>query len=256
MMPILGFFALAYLLSWWPSLLGAGGIFPFGPALAAVIVVWATGGRAGLRDWWRATTRVRGPLGWYIVAIALPVGLNVVAVAAALWLGAPRPAAAQINEWPHLWLSFLFYLVALGPLGEEPGWRGFAFRNLRDRLGNPMGASVVLGVGVAIWHLPLVIGGQQPAIILLAIAAAQIIYTWLSDRADGSVLIVMLAHAAQGGLAGEYFGPMFTGPAAVLETRLLVLVHCLAALAIVPAYLTSRRRAGASGPILADRPIA
>jgi len=40
----------------------------------------------------------------------------------------------------------------------------------------------------------------------------------------------MIAHAAQGGLGGEYFGTMFHGRDAVVETRLLRLGYCVVAL--------------------------
>ncbi|MGH2993639.1 MAG: hypothetical protein ACRDL1_08885, partial [Solirubrobacterales bacterium] len=39
--PVIAFTALTYLLSWWPLLVDrdiSGGIFPFGPTLAAIIV--------------------------------------------------------------------------------------------------------------------------------------------------------------------------------------------------------------------------
>jgi uncharacterized protein len=61
-----------------------------------------------------------------------------------------------------------------------------------------LGASLVLGLAVAIWHLPLVLAGRQLAVILGATFAAQIMYTWLANQANGSVLIVMVAHAMQG----------------------------------------------------------
>ena len=231
--PLLVFFGLAYALSWWPALFTGGGLFPFGPLLAAVTVAFLTGGKAGIRIWWTGVTRWRGGAGWYALAIGLPLALNVLAAGLAVLLGAPRPGADQIAQWPHLFLVFPLYFVAMGPLGEEPGWRGFAMPTLQQRFNSPSIASLVLGVGVAVWHLPLVWGGQQPAIILLAIVAAQVIYTWLANQVDGRVLIVMIAHAAQGGLAGEYVGPMFSGAAATLETRLLVAIHCGVAAALI-----------------------
>ena len=57
------------------------------------------------------------------------------------------PALLRI---PHLFLPNL--LVA--PLGEEPGWRGFALPRLQKRL-HPLAAAVVLGFLWANWHLPL-----------------------------------------------------------------------------------------------------
>ena len=63
--------------------------------------------------------------------------------------------------------------------------------------------------------------------------AAQIILTWLANHVEGKVLIVMLGHAAQGGLGGEYFGSMFTGADAMLERWLLTAIFWLVALVII-----------------------
>ncbi|MCB0227519.1 MAG: hypothetical protein KDI02_27735, partial [Anaerolineae bacterium] len=52
-------------------------------------------------------------------------------------------------------------------------------------------------------------------------------------QVEGKVLIVMLAHAAQGGLGGEYFGSMFTGADAVLESWLLTAIFWLVAAGII-----------------------
>ena len=79
--PLGTFFALVYLLSWWPQLIG-GDLFPFGPLLATLIVAAVSGGRAGLGAWWRYATRWRGGVGWYALAIVLPFALN---GAAACW---------------------------------------------------------------------------------------------------------------------------------------------------------------------------
>jgi membrane protease YdiL (CAAX protease family) len=60
------------------------------------------------------------------------------------------------------WGAFSSYLVIIfhwgsllgGPLGEEPGWRGYALPMLRARL-KPIYAAAVLGVVWPFWHLPL-----------------------------------------------------------------------------------------------------
>jgi len=229
--PLVTFFTLTYLISWLPLLFG-GGNFPFGPLIATLIVVALIGGKTELKAWWGRVSRWRGGVGWYTLAILLPFAINGVAAVLAVLLGAPFPSAAAIARWPELLITFPLYLIALGPLGEEPGWRGFAMPRLEPGR-SALAASLVLGILVAAWHLPLVVMGKQSVVVLLAILAAQIMYTWLANRTNGSVLIVMLAHAAQGGIGGEYFGAMFSGAGAMLETELLVAIQCLVALGIV-----------------------
>jgi membrane protease YdiL (CAAX protease family) len=246
------FFALAYLLSWWPGLIAAGGLSPVGPLLAAIIVIWLVGGKTALKVWWKQAARWRGSPRWYLLAILLPFTINFTAAVLTVLFGAPFPDAEKIARWPELFIIFPLYLVAFGPLGEEPGWRGLAMPRFQ-RNHSALVASLILGLFVAVWHLPLVMNGQQHAIILIAVVASQIMYTWLAHQVEGSILIVMVAHAAQGGLGGEYFGTMFTGADAFLETSFLVAIQSLVAIAIIffNGSALSRRQPGTAA---ADTP--
>jgi membrane protease YdiL (CAAX protease family) len=236
--PLVTFFALASGFSWaaW-ILVRLSPVFDailnpsLGPLLAALLASALIGGRAEVRAWWQRASRWRGGLGWYALALLLPLAINGAAAALAVLLGAPLPTAALIAGWPALFINLLIYLVLGGPLGEEPGWRGFAMSRLQMGR-SALAASLILGILVVGWHLPLVLTGQQPAVVLLATFAAQFIYTWLANRTNGSVLIVMLAHAAQGA-SGSYFGPMFSGASATLQTGLLVALYVAVALVVV-----------------------
>jgi len=233
--PLVTFFVLAYALSWWLAPLG-GGLLPLGPLLAALIVVPLIDGKAGLKTWWHFITRRGGRLSWYITAVVLIVALNVAAVVLALLLGAAFPSAEAIASWPEaLFIVFPIYFILIA-LGEETGWRGFAMPRLLEKH-SPFTATLILGVLLAFWHLPLVVFSEEPFIATLPLVlitfAAQFILTWLGNQVEGKVLIAMLAHAAQGGLAGEYFGPMFSGPDARLERWLLIAIFWLVAIGIV-----------------------
>jgi membrane protease YdiL (CAAX protease family) len=241
--PLAAFFALAYALSWW-SVPVDGTQFAFGPLLAAIVVSTLLGGKAGLMAWLRRCTQWRAGLGWYAAALLLPFGINAAAAGLAVLFGARTPTAAQLARWPEMFVVFALYLLAFGPLGEEPGWRGFAM--LRLEAGRTaLGASLILGMFVAAWHLPLVLMGHQSAVILIATFAAQIMYTWLANHTRGSVLIVMVAHAAQGA-CGNYFGPMFFGTGAEMQIWMLVTMQVAVALILI----------ALAGPSLARQPAA
>lgn len=231
--PLITFFILAYALSWWMVPL-AGNLLPLGPLLAVLIVVPLIDGKAGLKTWWSFITRRGGKLSWYVTAIVMIFAMNFAAAILTVLLGASFPAADMITRWPELFISFPFYLIVIA-LGEETGWRGFAMPRLQEKH-SALTATMILGLMTAFWHLPLVIFSEHPfdALPLMLITfAAQFILTWLANHVEGKVLIVMLAHAAQGGLGGEYFGPMFNGADASLEFWLLIAIFWLVAFAIV-----------------------
>jgi len=95
----------------------------------------------------------------------------------------------------------LFSTLIGGQSGEEIGWRGFALPRMAARLGLG-GASIVLGVIWAGWHLPLffVPGvdtfGQSFPVYLLQVTALSVAIAWLWWRTGGSLLLTMLMHAA------------------------------------------------------------
>ena len=84
-----------------------------------------------------------------------------------------------------------------GPMQEELGWRGFALPRLQERH-SMLAASAILGVLVVIWHVPLVFLGMLPAYALFATFAFTIVFGWLFNNVKGSVLMTLMAHAADG----------------------------------------------------------
>jgi len=85
--------------------------------------------------------------------------------------------------------------------GEEIGWRGFALPRLTERFGLAL-STLLLGVIWACWHLPLffVKGastfGQSFPLYLMQVTALSVAIGWLYWRTQGSLLLVMLMHAA------------------------------------------------------------
>ncbi|MBM3787423.1 MAG: CPBP family intramembrane metalloprotease, partial [Acidobacteria bacterium] len=89
-----------------------------------------------------------------VAAIATPllIGTTFAVIPAIILTTGPWSAL----QWGSL-LSVSVYSVSTiigGPLGEEPGWRGFALPRFQRLLG-PASGSIALGVLWAAWHLPL-----------------------------------------------------------------------------------------------------
>jgi uncharacterized protein len=92
-------------------------------------------------------------------------------------------------------------------VGEELGWRGYALPGLAGHLGMA-GASVVVGVIWAAWHLPLFylagadMVGQPFPVFLLSVTALSVAMAWLYVGTGGSLLLVMVMHAAVNNTTG------------------------------------------------------
>ena len=231
------FFVLAFAISWcsWP--LYAAGLMPqfeflpIGPLAAALIVIGLAEGRAGFRAWGRRLIRWRVGWVWYAVALLLPPLMALVTGFANMALGAPAPGLAQVT-WSGLLAVFAVRLVNPldGPLGEEPGFRGYALPLLQARWA-PLRSAALLGVVVALWHVPLVVFGQLSLIGLPTTFAITFLYVWLFNRTGGSVLLTYLFHDAQGTFTVGSFG--FSGAEAGRAELIYFAVVVLAVLTTV-----------------------
>jgi membrane protease YdiL (CAAX protease family) len=86
-------------------------------------------------------------------------------------------------------------------LAEEPGWRGFAQPRLQMRHG-ALAASVFIGLLWSTWHLWYVIlpggfsnvTGTDAVATYIRLTSTAVVYAWMYNSTDGSLLITMLAH--------------------------------------------------------------
>lgn len=217
--PLVSFFLLAFLLSWSWFLLSLGvWRLPFqgpagflatvlGPGLSAFAMTALLRGREGVLQLLRRLVRWRVAPRWYLLAV---VAWPALVVAAVLAVPGALDAARvpDVGFVPAFLGVYLVILVFGGPLGEEPGWRGFALPGLQQRLG-PLAGALVLGSLHAAWHLPLYLlvpgyNGAPPdavgtavafVVFALGVTAGSVVVTWLFNNTRGSLLIAMLHHA-------------------------------------------------------------
>ena len=143
--PQIAFFVLAYAVAW--AFVPFGSFGAFGPLVAALIVIPLTRGRAGLRELGSRLVRWRVRWFWYLVALGLPLAYpprHRRAEHRSRRPDVPSVTAASVSAAV---LTFLLRLVnpTDGPLGEEPGWRGFALPGLQSRY-SPLAATTILAV--------------------------------------------------------------------------------------------------------------
>ena len=173
----------------------------FQPVVAALVVIPITQGVAGLRQLGSRLIRWRVSWHWYAVAIGVPLAVFMIAVPLTVATGAPPRPWVELAPWYSVLMVFALRLVNPmdGPIGEEPGFRGFAQPGLQATR-SPLAATAILAVLVSLWHVPLVLMPQfdLPPIGLLTTFAITFWYVWLFNRTGGSVLLTVLAHATQG----------------------------------------------------------
>lgn len=226
------FFLLSYALSWWSAPFVNGQIIPYGPAIAAVIVVALSAGRQGLGVWWRRVTNWRAAWYWYAAGPAIIIGYQSLAFLINQLLGATVTAPAALPSW-----GITLELLLLGGLWEEPGWTGYALPKLQERFAHRNNGALVAilttGLFRAIWHLPLFLYGHIPWFdILLFSFGMQIIIAWLYNRSGGSVPVVILFHFASNYL-GAVFSPVFSGAERTVYYALFMGMAVLIALVLL-----------------------
>ena len=220
--PLLSFFILAYAISWilsipfilseWDVLRGdfklVFVIKSFGPFAAAYFLTYLLEGKEGVARLLRRIRQVKAGWIWYLFIL----------------LGIPALILAGILVQPGKWTNFqgltpavlvqyliTFVVVAFGggPLGEEPGWRGFALPRIQRRYG-PLWGTLLLAVMWTCWHLPDFLTSAQGGgpgtgfsaflvnfpIFLVLVTAIAIILTWVYNHTGGSIFIAILVHAS------------------------------------------------------------
>lgn len=239
--PIVTFFGLAYAFAWAPGLLHLTvPNVPYiqltlGPFLAAVTVSALIGGWAEVKAYLRGLLHWRTSVYWYVLALALPVVLALVAVYLNVLFGASQPSPAQLAGITVFFSGFAYMLLfPLSPGVEELGWRGYAQPRLQVGR-SALTASVIVGILHGLWHFPLFFVADKPqaslpfAAFLVTVIALNVLMAWLYNSTQGSVLIAMICHASFDAIGLGFLDFLFSGIDDVRLWWLLAAVFSLAA---------------------------
>lgn len=216
MRTLINFFALAFGITWalWlaaaalpPTVPGRALLFLPGTVTPALVALWLTvskDGESGRLALLRRVFTWRVSARWYVFALGYM---------AAIKFAAACIERALTGEWPAFGtipvvLLFLATLVSTPvQAGEELGWRGYALPRMTAMIGLRW-SSIILGVIWAAWHLPLFfipgidVAGQSFLVYVLDVTALSVAFSYLYERTNGSLLLVMLLHAAVNNTTG------------------------------------------------------
>ncbi|MFX1284667.1 MAG: CPBP family intramembrane glutamic endopeptidase [Promethearchaeota archaeon] len=198
------FFLLSYLLMFLPVVLIFFRFLPlldslffliaiWSPTISAVFLIGIINGQIGIRKLFNGWFIWKVSLFWYFAAVILILGPFIVALITIL-LGEEPTGIDPSMTIPTLVLA-LIVTIHNGPLCEETGWRGFALPKIESRYG-ALGASVILGILWAFWHLPLYLIEERINFVIFVplCLAITILMTWAYNNTNGSLFITFLFH--------------------------------------------------------------
>jgi membrane protease YdiL (CAAX protease family) len=248
---IIIFFALTFIISWYPWYTGGVGIKAAGPSYAGLIVVALVGGWEGIKEMLRRLVKWRVGFRWWALAFLGPLVIVLTAIGIHVLTGGEAPSLRVWKVEPYMVLVLMLILISPmgGAGGEEPfGWRGFAQPRLQEKLGKwaPLWTSLIIGIIWAVWHLPEFFNpastqyamGFVGLIPLLFMEIGNSIFmTWIYNKTGGSVLVAgVIWHlmidtfsvtllsdcTVTGMLAGETMQPVDMGLIMMLAVIMLV----------------------------------
>lgn len=220
--PLLNYFLLAYAISWLlsiPFILSEWGILHgdykvwfvfkgFGPFFSAYILSWAIAGKGGMKRLREQLRQRKATWPWFVlVLLVIPLLLMVgILLQPGTTIGFKGLSPILLASYP---LTYVAVLFGGGPLGEEPGWRGFALPRLQQKFGALIG-TLILGVLWTCWHLPDFLtsaqgGGpgtgfntflQNFPIFLALVMSFAVLLTWIYNKNNGNIFLALLAHAS------------------------------------------------------------
>ena len=168
----------------------------FTPSLVALGLTWRSEGRAGLKQMWQRTIHFRIGWRWYMTCVAFVVFASACQILFIYLLGGSFDFSLFLTQLP----SALF-LIMIGPLSEELGWRGYAQTRLQTRW-NPLVTGVVVGMVWALWHLPLFLwpGTSQHELkvpflgFFCEMISLSVLFAWLHNHTNGMIWTAIFFH--------------------------------------------------------------
>lgn len=211
------FFALVFGLSWLPWAIAAhlsylpdrqplvlimalAGLL--GPALAALVTIWAS---ADSRLWQDFRRRIFSLAGITTSRLLMMFGFILLPLIMATWLSVRAGQSVGQFAFSDGFLPML-PLALIAALLEELGWRSYGVDSLRGVWRMLLPATLTFGLLWALWHLPLFFingtyqnqlwqaGGLYVANFFISIFPATVIANWFYYRCQRSIPAAVLFH--------------------------------------------------------------
>jgi len=172
----------------------------FGPTIAGFLLSYMEERSLGVFDLWRRGWHLEKPLYLIPALLLIPLLIIISLLIAVYTEGLIPPEASNILNEENIPLIISTFFLG-GPLQEEFGWRGYALDRLQSKY-NSLSSSLIIGVLWAFWHapsffIPGTIQFEQPFYSFFpSVLILSILFTWLYNNTNRSVLVAMLFHTS------------------------------------------------------------
>ncbi len=168
----------------------------FCPMIAALIITYRENGSDGVKQLLKRSfdyKKIKGKI-WYVPIFFLMPVIMVLEYGLMKLMGVSIPNF----QFPVLMVPVFFMVFFIFAIGEETGWSGYAIDPLQDWWG-ALGASIILGIVWAMWHLvpfiqthntPIWVAGQDAGTVVL-----RVLIVWLYNNTGKSVFAAITFHS-------------------------------------------------------------
>ena len=178
-----------------PLKLPISSLMAFCPMLAAIILVYKNGKPGGVKELLKQAfdyEKIKEKK-WYIPIILLMPGILLMSY----WFMQIAGVSLPKPQIPILSAFFFFFIFLIGAIGEKIGWMGYAIDPMQNKWGALM-ASIILGLGWAIWHIIPYSQAHQTSIWIvwqcIGTVFIRVIMVWLYNNTGKSVFATVLFH--------------------------------------------------------------
>jgi membrane protease YdiL (CAAX protease family) len=160
-----------------------------------------------MRNYLSSLIQLRGVLGWSLLGLVLAPALFLISNIINSLVNKQIITSRQLPEIGLtliglVLVKFLYQFFFFNATGEETGWRGFALPRLQAQA-SPLVAALIIALFWVPWHFFLWQAEGSPVLTwqywlerYLIHILASVLIVWICNRAQGSILVAGITHAA------------------------------------------------------------
>ena len=212
------------------------GLGAFGPTLAAFVVAYWRRELGQVFGRWRTD-----PI-WVVVGLLFPLVMHLPATLLEVALDGEPAQFFYFPKAPERIAALVFFSV-----GEEFGWRGFAYPRVATRYG-PIVGSLLLGAVWGIWHLGMMFTAETGApstftigYVIVELALSSVVVAWIFEKGNRSMLVAFACHA------GGHLDNVNLAPESEIRLRILRFVMLVVFAALAARALSKPSATGGAG---------